>query len=1262
MQTLLTFLLVASAKAAVLVLLVLAANVLLSHWIAARWRYLLWGLVALRLVLPPLLPSGASLFNLWALGMSLASSPATPAQALVSPAVVPPPMLDPEPSPAAAVPAEVPAPVPATPLLTADPVLAPAAASPKTALESEPGTSAAVHSLPWRIHVSPWLAGFALWLAGVVALLGAMLVRHGRLAARVRHETRIAAPAVLELLAVCQAELKMSGVVAVVETPAVQSPALLGIFRPRLLLPAGLAASLGREELRHVILHELAHHRRRDIAVNWLMALVQALHWFNPFVWLAFHRMRQEQELACDETVLAALRPEERRRYGHTLLALTESFPRHGIAGGVGILENTDHLVRRLEQIRGYRPSGRFQGWLAAMLFLGLGALALTEARPRIPPHFFQTLAVPGGAVVVNAREVYPPSLGGYSVMLYGPPATPAAPQGEFLAGCLRQDGGAGIEKAVLADVDGDGQDDVVVSGQSGPRRSASAFAFDLRRRQVTLLAELPNLEPGTDPVAQLRQAQRKEETQGQEVGIPKEQEGSHPSSIQTQCDFGGEKEKLTLIDNNGNGRFGDLWTLCRDPQGFLDPDLNRKKVTHGDIVNVGTLGVPCGMPFVKNGVSWNLSVSSEGKVVSQRLPGEMTTIAWNGKSADLFWMASSRSMFVGSMFKEESSGVWIIPVGEYRLNEFHYMSESGLPIHAVAEPGRILTAEAGKPLSFGPVTEAVARIVVQPMTPDRKISLATKVMTPDRYCLTFPTDKSKPQGPTLRNGLAFRILNVNGQELFRGQFNDWWHDPAVWTVPKDWQGDFSVEPVFPSGDQMGFRFVVEKTKITIPPVAPVAAAPRFEVDREKCAALGVSVQKVAEVVGQWDGKDPKALEGMTVETMDGKKVRVLDLGKIPLAVPVRGGEPGQEGAKAGLPVDDFFKLCASGSAEQVKAAIAAGADVNAKDKDGKTPLMAAATACNDPQVISLLAQAGAKVNAQDNEGMTPLLLAAKSNSHPEIIAALVKAGGSLSMGEWDGMKSPMVCPGNTPLMCAAESNSNPKVVEALLQAGSGVNWTDRRGCTALMYAARSTCNPEVIQVLLRAGADVNRGRPKTGVTPLIEAAGNNPNPEIVKALMKAGARVNDCAVASTLNKPPFWHLTTTYQHQNPGNPRTGRTALKAACRSNNAQVVAALVAGGADVNDEDQDGGLPLMIAAQNARNGGCVAVLANAGARVNVRDQSGKTPLMYVRHAEDAEALIRAGADVNARDNAGESCLHYGRLNGGQAVVDLLLKAGAK
>ena len=68
------------------------------------------------------------------------------------------------------------------------------------------------------------------------------------------------------------------------ESIEVNSPALHGLFRPRLLLPRGFTTGFSAKELRFVFLHELAHLKRRDLLLNWIMALLQVIHWFNPLV------------------------------------------------------------------------------------------------------------------------------------------------------------------------------------------------------------------------------------------------------------------------------------------------------------------------------------------------------------------------------------------------------------------------------------------------------------------------------------------------------------------------------------------------------------------------------------------------------------------------------------------------------------------------------------------------------------------------------------------------------------------------------------------------------------------------------------------------------------------------------------------------------------------------------------------------------------------------------------------------------------------
>ena len=112
------------------------------------------------------------------------------------------------------------------------------------------------------------------------------------------------------------------------ESCAVGSPALHGLFRPRLLLPVGFAANFSTVELRFVFLHELAHLKRRDLLMNWAVVLLQVMHWFNPLVWFGFARWRADRELACDAMALEAAGEGQNKEYGRTILRLLDHFSR----------------------------------------------------------------------------------------------------------------------------------------------------------------------------------------------------------------------------------------------------------------------------------------------------------------------------------------------------------------------------------------------------------------------------------------------------------------------------------------------------------------------------------------------------------------------------------------------------------------------------------------------------------------------------------------------------------------------------------------------------------------------------------------------------------------------------------------------------------------------------------------------------------------------------------------------------------------------
>ena len=131
-------------------------------------------------------------------------------------------------------------------------------------------------------------------------------------------------PIVTALEAVCS-QLGICRPVTLLIHPDKTIPVVWGILRCRLLLPAA-ARHWSGEQLRSVLLHELAHIKRRDTMAQLLAQIACALHWFNPLVWFAAWRLGVERERACDDLVLASgVRPSAYA--GHLLEVVTGLSP-----------------------------------------------------------------------------------------------------------------------------------------------------------------------------------------------------------------------------------------------------------------------------------------------------------------------------------------------------------------------------------------------------------------------------------------------------------------------------------------------------------------------------------------------------------------------------------------------------------------------------------------------------------------------------------------------------------------------------------------------------------------------------------------------------------------------------------------------------------------------------------------------------------------------------------------------------------------------
>ena len=161
----------------------------------------------------------------------------------------------------------------------------------------------------------------------------------------------------------------------VLEVAAPISPMLVGVWRPRLLLPAHLA-QFTPEQRQLVIAHELTHARRRDPVLLLLAKMLQALLWFNPAArWLA-GKLAWAQELGCDRQVLAGRAPRQRQQYAAALVKQlglqTQTQPLPGLAFGGG------RMAERLLCMRdGQRRPPRALRALMVLLLCAIGAASL---------------------------------------------------------------------------------------------------------------------------------------------------------------------------------------------------------------------------------------------------------------------------------------------------------------------------------------------------------------------------------------------------------------------------------------------------------------------------------------------------------------------------------------------------------------------------------------------------------------------------------------------------------------------------------------------------------------------------------------------------------------------------------------------------------------------------------------------------------------------------------------------------------------------
>ncbi len=168
-----------------------------------------------------------------------------------------------------------------------------------------------------------WIVGLGIWLAGTC---GSFLLAWGRWVScrrEIRRAEKVDDPLAQQLLQELRTRLRVSRNVILIISRSRIGPAVLGVFRPIVLIPARMMAGKTAADLEPILAHELIHVRRGDLWVGWLQVLAQAVWWFHPLVWWAGRLLKREAERCCDKEVIAELGCPP-ARYARALLDVLE--------------------------------------------------------------------------------------------------------------------------------------------------------------------------------------------------------------------------------------------------------------------------------------------------------------------------------------------------------------------------------------------------------------------------------------------------------------------------------------------------------------------------------------------------------------------------------------------------------------------------------------------------------------------------------------------------------------------------------------------------------------------------------------------------------------------------------------------------------------------------------------------------------------------------------------------------------------------------
>ncbi|SHI27133.1 M56 family metallopeptidase [Desulfosporosinus lacus] len=337
-----------SAKACIFIVFLLGVKHVLRHRMGARFQYMLWSVLMIGLVLPWVPSSPLSAYNF--INPSYIQQFLSPiSKGATEPTTNVVDTMQSSPAQTAAVDSN----------------------SSKATLDTNTQQTRENKIAPLATFPFIYKLMFWIWLLGILILTTLTALVNRRFCNKIEHNL-VTDPRLITVFNQLKVELKVRAEIPLLKTRYVNSPSLLGFIHPRLLLPIGIEQTFSLEQISHILLHELLHFKRKDIMINWLTQVLVIIHWFNPLIWYAFYRMREDQEISCDALAMERINTKQTNDYAYTLLKLVETYSNTPRLMGLASLSGSkSQIKRRITMLKEFRMSS------VKWSLIGLSVIAL---------------------------------------------------------------------------------------------------------------------------------------------------------------------------------------------------------------------------------------------------------------------------------------------------------------------------------------------------------------------------------------------------------------------------------------------------------------------------------------------------------------------------------------------------------------------------------------------------------------------------------------------------------------------------------------------------------------------------------------------------------------------------------------------------------------------------------------------------------------------------------------------------------------------